>query len=454
MFRIFLGWDGLGLISFALVIYFQNYKSYYSGMLTALTNRIGDVFVLGRISLFFRIGGFNYINFLYNNSLFCVSLFFFIASLTKRAQIPFSSWLPAAIAAPTPVSSLVHSSTLVTAGVYIIIRFNYFLTDFICTLIIFLGLLTIFIAGMCGLYEYDLKKIIAFSTLSQLGFIIATISVGLSDLAFFHLIVHASFKALIFICAGVFIHNFFNNQDIRRFGFLNKSYCFSLCIFNFANFSLCGFPFLSGFFSKDLILELVLIENINFFIFFLFILGSFLTVFYTFRIIINLTFKNSFYFSISIRENNLGICNSIWGLFLFSISFGYFGSYLILFPINFIVLPSFLKFFILFLCIISFLISFFFSFYFKKKEFRVFFFFFINIWFINFLKTDFFKSFFYLLSYFLDKASLILAENILGQNFVGYSFHFSKITNSYIKKMFFISFPFFFFWFFYSFLIF
>jgi len=196
--------------------------------------------------------------------------------MTKRAQIPFSAWLPAAIAAPTPVSSLVHSSTLVTAGVYILIRFRYLLNNpSIKMFLISIALLTIVISGIRGVFEFDLKKIIALSTLRQLGFIISTLALGLPDLTFFHLATHACFKALLFMCAGLFIHSFQDNQDIRGFGIINKNFSLSLCMFNVANLSLSGFPFLSGFFSKDLILELVLIRKYKFIHFFFIYIGNF-----------------------------------------------------------------------------------------------------------------------------------------------------------------------------------
>jgi len=162
LIRILLGWDGLGLVSYCLVIYYQNIKSYNAGILTALTNRIGDVALLLGIAWILNYGRWNYIyylEFIKNDlSIQIISWLVVLAAITKRAQIPFSSWLPAAIAAPTPVSSLVHSSTLVTAGVYLLIRFNYSLRLNIIILLLFIGTITMFMAGIGANFEFDLKK--------------------------------------------------------------------------------------------------------------------------------------------------------------------------------------------------------------------------------------------------------------------------------------------------------
>lgn len=219
-----------------------------------------------------------------------------IAAFTKSAQIPFSSWLPAAMAAPTPVSSLVHSSTLVTAGVYLLIRFNRRFSENIIKFILVLSLLTIFISGLGANFEFDLKKIIALSTLSQLGIIIRILAIGSFDLAFFHLLTHALFKALLFICAGSIIHNFNSCQDIRFMGSVSKIIPLTRVYFNICNLSLCGLPFLSGFYSKDLIIERFSILNINIFVYVIFYLSIGLTVCYSFRLLIY-TFLMDFNFS-------------------------------------------------------------------------------------------------------------------------------------------------------------
>nr|WKD82553.1 NADH dehydrogenase subunit 5 [Frankliniella intonsa]WKD82605.1 NADH dehydrogenase subunit 5 [Frankliniella intonsa] len=447
LFCMLLGWDGLGLVSYLLVIYYQNLKSFSSGMITALTNRVGDVFILTSISLFFCYGSWNYMNFLsYYFTWFC--LMFFIASLTKSAQIPFSAWLPAAMAAPTPVSSLVHSSTLVTAGVYILIRFSFFLNEKLKFTLLFISLLTMIMSGFSGLLEFDLKKIIALSTLSQLGFMLSTISIGLPSLAFFHLVVHAGFKALLFMCAGFFIHSFFDNQDIRFFGLMNKNYCFSLCMFNVANLSLCGFPFLSGFFSKDLILELMIQENLGLFFFILFIMGTFLTVLYSFRLFFYLTFKFCFSFPVEFFPKSLGIQNSMVLLFFFSIFLGSLGSMLFFFPYNYVILPKKMKFLISLVCLCGFYIS-------SKLSFFVMFFnnimigFFGKMWFLAFLKTDFLKFFFLDFSYKFSKSLLIYVENFFGLTCFFFASFFSENLSNFFK----ISFFFFSFFFLFYFLI-
>ena len=182
-----------------------------------------------------------------------------ISACTKRAQIPFSAWLPAAIAAPTPVSSLVHSSTLVTAGVYLLIRINLIIIEINITKFLFIiGMITIVIAGITAIIEIDIKKIIGLSTLRQLGIIMLILGSGNPILSFFHLISHAFFKAILFICAGMIIHNIKDYQDIRKIGLRFFNLNFSISIIIIANIRLCGLPFLRGFYSKDLIIEIII----------------------------------------------------------------------------------------------------------------------------------------------------------------------------------------------------
>nr|UBQ33981.1 NADH dehydrogenase subunit 5 [Cysteochila lineata] len=284
---ILLGWDGLGLVSYCLVIYYQNNSSYASGMLTILTNRVGDVFILIGIGWFFNYGSFHFTNYLYLNyswvNFFIILII--LASFTKSAQIPFSSWLPAAMAAPTPVSSLVHSSTLVTAGVYLLIRFgNLVMITPMIDYFFIISLLTMFMAGLGANFEYDLKKIVAFSTLSQLGLMMSILLVGGVDLSYFHLLSHAFFKSLLFMCSGLIIHMLYDNQDIRYMGFIFNEKPYMTSCFLIANLSLCGLFFLSGFYSKDLIVESFFYFNMNFFKIMIYLFSVLLTLSYSLRL--------------------------------------------------------------------------------------------------------------------------------------------------------------------------
>lgn len=208
-----------------------------------------------------------------------------LACITKSAQVPFSRWLPAAIAAPTPVSALVHSSTLVTAGIFLLIRFSllYKLTVF-SYIILVVGTITMFIAGINALDEWDLKKIIALSTLSQLGLMICRLGMGYVILAYFHLLTHALFKSLLFLCAGNMIIVNGHNQDLRRVS--NNIYSLPVTsrAFFLSSLSLMGAPFLSGFYSKDLILELSLFSPISRFLLIIFFFSTGLTALYRLRL--------------------------------------------------------------------------------------------------------------------------------------------------------------------------
>jgi len=209
-----------------------------------------------------------------------------LAAITKSAQIPFSAWLPAAIAAPTPVSALVHSSTLVTAGVYLLIRFNELLG---CSRVLFLiRLCTTLISGVGACLEQDGKKIIALSTLSQLGVIMFSLSLGLWEMAFFHLLRHAMFKSLLFICIGLYIHGRQNQQDLRGIGFQLGSAPLVASYFTVSSLSLIGFPFLSGFYSKDSVIELFEFTAMGGVSYLLVLFSLLLTVQYRIRLITNL----------------------------------------------------------------------------------------------------------------------------------------------------------------------
>ena len=293
---IILGWDGLGVVSFLLVIYYNNSSRLDSGLITIFTNRLGDCFfILSFIFLFYS--GWRSLDYLLSFDYKIFSLLIFLGCITKRAQIPFSSWLPAAIAAPTPVSSLVHSSTLVTAGVYLLIRFNFFFEEFFFFIII-VSLFTIFSSGCFAIYEYDFKKVVAISTLRQLGFIIFSLSIGYWWIRFLHIIFHAFFKRILFLSTGRIIHFLLGDQDSRLFGgFLNSF--FSKIFFSISCLRLIGFPFSLGFYSKDTIIS-SFFYSINSFIFIIFFISCCFTVCYRFRLI-KIGFLNFPSFGTSIR---------------------------------------------------------------------------------------------------------------------------------------------------------
>nr|YP_010191945.1 NADH dehydrogenase subunit 5 [Diopatra cuprea]QZM06614.1 NADH dehydrogenase subunit 5 [Diopatra cuprea] len=284
-----LGWDGLGITSFILVIYYQNPKSLAAGMITALTNRIGDVMILLAIAWSFNQAHWNILNMSFSSFSPFICLTIFIAGLTKSAQIPFSSWLPAAMAAPTPVSALVHSSTLVTAGVFLFIRFYSFLSLFsmFSKILLIVASMTMLMAGISAMMECDMKKIIALSTLSQLGVMMSSLAMNLPMLTFFHLITHAMFKALLFMCAGSLINLHSHSQDLRSMGNLSNQMPLLTSSMIIANAALCGTPFMAGFYSKDMIIELSLYNMNNFIIILMYIFATILTTSYSIRFLLS-----------------------------------------------------------------------------------------------------------------------------------------------------------------------
>nr|UPL65683.1 NADH dehydrogenase subunit 5 [Homoeocerus unipunctatus] len=331
LISILLGWDGLGLVSYCLVVYFQNYKSYNAGMLTILTNRIGDVSILLGVAWMLNNGSWNYLyyNFYFMSWGGILCFLIVMAAFTKSAQIPFSSWLPAAMAAPTPVSALVHSSTLVTAGVYLLIRFNFLLSYYNLSFFLLLSMLTMFMSGLGANFEYDLKKIIALSTLSQLGLMMSILFMGHPNVAFFHLLSHAFFKALLFLCAGLIIHCMNDSQDIRHMGMLVFHLPYTSTCFMIANLSLCGLPFLSGFYSKDMSFDFMTMNYFNLFIYLLFCVSIGLTVSYSMRLIYYCMINYSGLFSCGVYFESLSMMQSMIFLTFMGIFGGCFLSWLL-----------------------------------------------------------------------------------------------------------------------------
>ena len=298
----FLGWEGVGLASYLLVNFWDTRNlANKSALKAVIFNRVGDIFFFAFLAMMFiGYGSFDFsvifplasqikyqvifgINF---NEL--LSLFILIAAMAKSAQIFLHPWLPDAMEGPTPVSALLHSATMVTAGLFLILRsFSIISTaPSICFFISIIGLATSLISSFTGLYQYDIKRIIAFSTCSQLGFILFSIGLGNLKFGLFHLFNHAFFKALLFLCAGSVIHAC-QEQDIRKMGGLWKFLPLTYVTMLIASLSLAGFPFLSGYYSKDLVLQgsYALLSDFAISIAIISAISSFLSSFYSFRLI-------------------------------------------------------------------------------------------------------------------------------------------------------------------------
>jgi proton-translocating NADH-quinone oxidoreductase chain L len=262
---LFLGWEGVGLCSYLLIgFWYTRAQAGKSATKAFLINKIGDLFLLSGISFIFSI--FHTIEFSSLSGLlsYCpnyvldtAALLFFFGAVGKSAQVGLHTWLPDAMEGPTPVSALIHAATMVTAGVFLVIRCSFIFeyTPKILDLISFWGGITALISGSIGTVQNDIKKIIAYSTCSQLGYMIVACGISVYNISLFHLFNHAFFKALLFLSAGSIIHILGDEQDIRKMGGFSSLSPFIYIAMTVASLALAGFPFLSGYYSKDLIIE-------------------------------------------------------------------------------------------------------------------------------------------------------------------------------------------------------
>nr|YP_009541964.1 NADH dehydrogenase subunit 5 [Synarthrophyton chejuense]AYR06634.1 NADH dehydrogenase subunit 5 [Synarthrophyton chejuense] len=317
--QMFLGWEGVGISSYLLInFWYTRYWANQSALKALLINRIGDFALsIGILLVFYTFRSLDYsVIFalipLFKNYFFIVlgyklhtlsliSIFLFLGAVGKSAQLGLHTWLPDAMEGPTPVSALIHAATMVTAGVFLMVRFSPLLefTPLILFVMVIFGSLTAFFASMVGTFQNDLKKIIAYSTCSQLGYMIFCCGMSSYTLSMFHLSNHAFFKALLFLSAGSVIHSISDEQDIRKMGSLIRFLPITYSVMLIGSLSLAGFPFLTGFYSKDFILEVTQVLNSKNLIFtygsfacWLGNLSVFFTSFYSFRLIY-LTFINS-----------------------------------------------------------------------------------------------------------------------------------------------------------------
>lgn len=294
--QLFIGWEGVGVCSYLLInFWFSRIQANKSAIKAMVMNKIGDIgLLLGMILVWFFFGGLDYNtifsvcnNITNQNLIEFIGFLLLIGVMGKSAQIGLHSWLPDAMEGPTPVSALIHAATMVTAGVFLIIRMSPFFeyTSSILILIVLLGSITAFFSSTIGLVQSDLKKVIAYSTCSQLGYMVTICGFSYYNLGLFHLVNHGFFKALLFLSAGSVIHALNDEQDIRKMGIMKVITPFSYtCIF-IGSISLMGLPFLTGFYSKDLILELICGEYYLAYALWLGILAAFITAFYSFRLI-------------------------------------------------------------------------------------------------------------------------------------------------------------------------
>ncbi|MDF2438851.1 MAG: nuoL [Bacteroidota bacterium] len=299
----FVGWEGVGLCSYLLIgFWFKNTAYNNAAKKAFIMNRIGDLgFLLGIILIFVTFGSISYHEVFEQAKSFssgspvltAIALLLFIGAMGKSAQLPLYTWLPDAMAGPTPVSALIHAATMVTAGIYMIARSNilYTLSPDAMAVVSVIGVCTALFAATIGLAQNDIKKVLAYSTVSQLGYMFLALGVGAYTGAVFHVMTHAFFKALLFLGAGSVIHAMSGEQDIRKMGGLKKYIPITQMTFLIGTLAIAGFPGFSGFFSKDEILANAYEHNKV--LWFVGILTAGMTTFYMFRLYF-LTFKGTF----------------------------------------------------------------------------------------------------------------------------------------------------------------
>ena len=313
--QLFFGWEGVGLCSYLLIGFWYKKESANNAAIKAfLVNRVGDFgFAIGIFLIFYYFGSVNYdevflkaeslidkeINFLGINlnliTLICLTLF--VGAMGKSAQFLFHTWLPDAMEGPTPVSALIHAATMVTAGVFLVVRCSplFELSQFALNIVAIIGMITALFAASVALVQNDIKKIIAYSTCSQLGYMFFAAGVGAYHVAIFHLFTHAFFKALLFLGSGSVIHAFKDEQDIRLMGGVWKKLPYTWILMLIGTLALTGFPFLSGFYSKDAIIEFAFFKNssIGYYAMSVGIFTAFLTAIYSWRLFFK-TFHGSY----------------------------------------------------------------------------------------------------------------------------------------------------------------